>query len=79
MAHPLPGGEIPNADYETFAANTLRESYPWMPRALVQHYGRLYGARTKGWVAGASSLAGLGQHFGGNLYEAEARHLVARE
>lgn len=75
---PLPGGEIANADYETFA-NGLREAYPWMPRALVQHYGRLYGARTKDVVAGATSLAGLGQHFGGNLYEAEARYLVARE
>ncbi len=75
---PLPGGEIPNADYETFA-NSLREAYPWMPRDLVQHYGRLYGARTKDVVAGATSLAGLGRHFGGNLYEAEARYLVARE
>jgi glycerol-3-phosphate dehydrogenase len=75
---PLPGGEIPNADYETFA-NGLREAYPWMPRALVQHYGRLYGARTKDVVASAASLAELGQHFGGNLYEAEARYLVARE
>ena len=72
---PLPGGEIPNADYETFA-NNLRESYPWMPRKLVQHYGRLYGARTKDIVAGVSELAGLGQHFGGNLYEAEVRYLV---
>ena len=75
---PLPGGEIPNADYETFA-NTLRETYPWMPRALVQHYGRLYGARTRDMVGNATSLAGLGRHFGASLYEAEARYLVARE
>lgn len=75
---PLPGGEIPNADYETFA-NALRDTYPWMPRKLVHHYGRLYGARTKDVVGAATSLAGLGRHFGGNLYEAEARYLVARE
>lgn len=75
---PLPGGEIPNADYETFA-NALRDAYPWMPRKLVQHYGRLYGARTKDVVGAATSLAGLGRHFGGNLYEAEARYLVTRE
>jgi glycerol-3-phosphate dehydrogenase len=75
---PLPGGEIPNADYETFA-NSLRETYPWMPRKLVHHYGRLYGSRTKDVVGAATSLAGLGRHFGGNLYEAEARYLVARE
>jgi glycerol-3-phosphate dehydrogenase len=77
-AAPLPGGEMPNADYETFA-NGLREAYPWMPRPLVHHYGRLYGARTKDVVAGATSLAGLGRHHGGLLYEAEVRYLVAKE
>ncbi|MBA8841077.1 glycerol-3-phosphate dehydrogenase [Ochrobactrum sp. RH2CCR150] len=75
---PLPGGEIPNADYETFA-NSLRNNYPWMPRQLVHHYGRLYGARTKDVVAGATELSGLGRHFGANLYEVEVRYLVSKE
>ena len=74
----LPGGEMPNADYESFI-NTLREDYPWMPRDLVQHYARLYGARTKDIVRAATGLEGLGQHFGGHLYEREARYLVSRE
>ncbi|MBB6486741.1 glycerol-3-phosphate dehydrogenase [Rhizobium lusitanum] len=74
----LPGGEIPNADYVSFT-DTLRSAYPWMPRALVNHYGHLYGARTKLIVGDATSLAGLGRHFGGNLYEAEARYLAASE
>lgn len=75
---PLPGGEIANADFESFL-NLLRELHPWMPRKLVVHYARLYGARTKDVVAGAMNMDGLGRHFGGNLYEAEARYLVARE
>ncbi|MFT4012686.1 MAG: glycerol-3-phosphate dehydrogenase [Paracoccus sp. (in: a-proteobacteria)] len=75
---PLPGGDMANADYESYA-ELLRQLNPWMPRALVHHYGRLYGTRTREVVAGALSLAGLGRHFGGNLYEAEARYLVARE
>jgi glycerol-3-phosphate dehydrogenase len=75
---PLPGGDMPNADYESFA-NGLRERYPWMPRSLVHHYGRLYGTRTKDVVNGAANLAGLGRHFGGQLYEAEVRYLVAKE
>ncbi|PLL14585.1 glycerol-3-phosphate dehydrogenase [Tabrizicola sp. TH137] len=75
---PLPGGEMPGADYETFA-NALREDYPWMPRALVQHYGRLYGSRTRDLVGAAEGLTALGRHFGGQLYEAEARYLVERE
>ncbi|MDK4739905.1 glycerol-3-phosphate dehydrogenase [Rhizobium sp. CNPSo 3464] len=74
----LPGGDIPNADYTSFA-DTLREAYPWMPRVLVNHYGHLYGARTKTIIGDATSLAGLGRHFGGNLYEAEVRYLVAYE
>ena len=75
---PLPGGEIPNADFETFLGS-LRETHPWMPRALVHHYGRLYGARTKNVIGGATRLADLGRHHGGQLYEAEVRYLVAKE
>lgn len=74
----LPGGEIPNADYVAFS-DALRSAYPWMPRALVNHYGHLYGARTSQIVGDATSLAGLGRHFGGNLYEAEVRYLAAFE
>ncbi|KGJ03902.1 glycerol-3-phosphate dehydrogenase [Paracoccus halophilus] len=74
----LPGGEIANADYESFV-ETLRSGYPWMPRKLVHHYGRLYGARTPDLLGGARDLAGLGRHFGGQLYEAEIRYLVAKE
>lgn len=75
---PLPGGDIENADYETFR-DRLKRDYPWMPRALRQHYGRLYGTRVAKIVGEASSLEGLGRHFGGNLYEAEAAYLVAHE
>ncbi|KAB0681387.1 glycerol-3-phosphate dehydrogenase [Aureimonas leprariae] len=75
---PLPGGDMPDADYETFM-NSMRETYPWMPRRLAHHYGRLYGTRTRDVVNGATGLDGLGRHFGGELYEAEARYLVAKE
>ncbi len=75
---PLPGGEMPNADFESFI-NSCREAYPWMPRRLVHHYGRLYGSRMGDVVNGAARLEGLGRHFGGQLYEAEARYLVAKE
>ncbi len=74
----LPGGDMPNADYESFI-NTQREAYPWMPRDLVTYYGRLYGTRMRDIVGAAKSLADLGQHFGGHLYAAEVRYLVAKE
>lgn len=74
----LPGGDIANADYESYA-NLLRDLHPWLPRKLLHHYGRLYGSRTKDVVAGATQLADLGKHFGGQLYEAEVKYLVDTE
>jgi glycerol-3-phosphate dehydrogenase len=75
---PLPGGEIAGADFVGFT-EALKESYPWMPRGLLMHYARTYGARTARVVGGAGSTAALGRHFGAELYEAEVRYLVANE
>ncbi|SDY96446.1 L-erythritol 4-phosphate dehydrogenase [Jannaschia faecimaris] len=74
----LPGGDIPKADYDAFR-DQLKTDYPWMSRDLREHYGRLYGARTAMIVGDAKSLDGLGRHFGGTLFEAEARYLSAHE
>jgi D-erythritol 1-phosphate dehydrogenase len=75
---PLPGGEIEDADFVTFLEQ-MKATYPWMPRGLLAHYGRTYGARTDRVVGGATGVAGLGRHFGAHLYEAEVRYLVAHE
>lgn len=74
----LPGGEIANADYVAFAEG-LRSAYPWLPRPLLHHYGRLYGARTSNIISNAKGLGDLGRHFGANLYEAEVRYLIRFE
>lgn len=75
---PLPGGDMENSDFESFR-NFLKNTYTWMPAELREHYGRLYGTRIAEIVRGTASLEGLGQHFGGNLYEAEALYLVRKE
>ena len=75
---PLPGGDMVNADYESFR-NQLKRDYPWMPRELRRHYGRLYGTRVALIVGSAKSLDDLGSHFGGNLYRAEVDYLVKHE
>ena len=75
---PLPGGDMPGADFAAFA-DAMKREYPWMPRDLRRHYARLYGTRTAMIVGDAKGLDGLGRHFGGTLWEAEARHLVAHE
>lgn len=75
---PLPGGDIPKADYDLFR-DQLKRDYPWMTRGVREHFGRLYGTRTAMIVGEATSLDGLGRHFGGTLYEAEARYLAEHE
>ena len=75
---PLPGGDIANADFPSFLGE-LKGRHPWLTAELAQHYGRLYGSRADDLLAGAEGLADLGRHFGGRLYEREARYLIERE
>jgi glycerol-3-phosphate dehydrogenase len=75
---PLPGGDIPNADFEAFLAE-FRRSTPWLPEALARRYARAYGTRVDRLLAGARSLAELGEDFGGGLHEVEIDYLVSQE
>ncbi len=78
VSAPLPGGDMTNADYDLFR-QTLKTNFPWMPRELRDYYGRRYGTRTAMIAGEANGLSDLGRHFGGTLYEAEVRYLVAHE
>ncbi|WP_298968305.1 glycerol-3-phosphate dehydrogenase [uncultured Roseobacter sp.] len=75
---PLPGGDIPEADFETFLGQ-IRTDYPWLPSALAKHYARLYGTRLRQIVGDATELSALGRQFGPMLYEAEVTYLVTQE
>ncbi|MET0748425.1 MAG: glycerol-3-phosphate dehydrogenase [Rhizobium sp.] len=74
----LPGGDIEGADITRFFEK-LQQDYGWLPRSLSRHYARHYGARTARLIGGATSMAGLGQCFGTNFYEAEVRYLIEQE
>ena len=74
----LPGGELPGADFEAWLAG-LRARYIWLPPDIALGYARRYGARADALIDGAKSLTDLGRHFGGGLYEREARFLMAEE
>ena len=74
----LPGGDMPGADFDRFLAE-LRRARPWLPEALAHHYARLYGTRAKDVMNGARDLSGLGQHFGGLLYQCEIDYLRKAE
>src|SRR5690606_30870068 len=74
----LPGGDIPDADFERFLAG-LESNHAWLPEPLARHYGRLYGTRTARVIGSARSVPDLGACFGENFYECEARYLASEE
>ena len=74
----LPGGDMPEADFELFR-NALAQSFPGLPERLRTHYGRLYGTAAFDLLDGVATPADLGRHWGGQLYAREVAHLVAHE
>ena len=70
---PLPGGDI-GGTFSDFAAR-LQRDYSELPNALLLHYARLYGTRARDLLGAARTIADLGRHFGGSLYEREASYL----
>jgi D-erythritol 1-phosphate dehydrogenase len=75
---PLPGGDIPNADFAAFLRR-VQADYAWLPPDLAEHYAHLYGTRIRELLDGATRMADLGQHFGGLLYQREADFLRRTE
>ncbi|GAB4354473.1 MAG: glycerol-3-phosphate dehydrogenase [Gammaproteobacteria bacterium] len=75
---PLPGGEIPNADFDRFMAE-CRQRYPWLDQELLLDYARNYGTGIGRIVDGCATMEALGEHFGGGLYEREVVFLMERE
>ena len=74
----LPGGEMPGGDFARLSAG-IAHRYPWLPASAAAGYSRRYGTRVEDLLRGATSLGDLGRHFGGALYEREARFLIAEE
>jgi glycerol-3-phosphate dehydrogenase len=74
----LPGGDIPDADFERWLGG-FQQRFPFLSPALAQHYGRLYGTRAEALLDGAAGLADLGRHFGAMLYEREVAFLQRTE
>ncbi len=75
---PLPGGDIPQAKFEPFAARFAAD-HPWLPAALARRYARAYGTRAARIVGNAKTLAELGRSFAPGLYESELRYLRDNE
>jgi len=75
---PLPGGDLPNADFEQFLGD-LHAEFSWLSPSLVKHYARSYGTRTRALLKGVKGEADLGRRFGPDFYEREAVFLFETE
>ncbi|MFG6178103.1 glycerol-3-phosphate dehydrogenase [Halomonas sp. THAF12] len=75
---PLPGGDMPGADFEAFLKG-LQRDYPWLEADTATRYARLYGTLARGILGDARDYADLGEHLGADLYAVEARYLVDHE
>ncbi len=71
---PLPGGDMPDANFEAFAAQFARR-YPWLPAALARRYAHAYGTRAARVVGDAHALADLGDEIAPGIHAAELRYL----
>jgi len=75
---PLPGGDMPGADFDAFVAGLIA-AYPALPANILRRLARAYGTRATRILNGAQTLADLGEDFGGGLTAAEVDYLVAHE
>jgi len=73
-ATPLPGGDMPGADFEGFLAR-MRVRYDWLAAALLHRYARAYGTRMERMLAGCSKVTDLGEEVLPGLYAQEVLYL----
>jgi glycerol-3-phosphate dehydrogenase len=74
----LPGGDMPDADFEAFLASETA-ARPGLPAALIRRLARAYGTRIAVILGEARTMAELGEEFGGGLTQREVDYLVANE
>jgi len=77
-ATPLPGGDMPGADFDAYLA-TMTTKHPAFPEPVLRRLVRAYGTRAARILNGAKALGDLGEDFGGGLTGAEVDYLVAHE
>lgn len=74
----LPGGDIPNDDFEAYVSS-LAAAHPGLPQPLLHRLARAYGTCTPRVLGAAETPEALGTDFGGGLFQAEVDYLIDQE
>lgn len=74
----LPGGDLPDADFDAFLATLLRNN-PWLPPALARRYAHAYGTYVTRLLGSAKNLADLGEEIAPGLFTQELKYLAEHE
>ena len=74
----LPGGDIPNADFDAFET-ACRADYPWLHPETLHRLARTHGTRLKEVLGDSKNESDLGHHYGAGLYQKEVNYLIERE
>ncbi|MEQ8664101.1 MAG: glycerol-3-phosphate dehydrogenase [Rhodospirillales bacterium] len=74
----LPGGDM-SVEGHAAVADDLVKSCSGLPADIARRLARTYGTESNAVIAHARTLADLGTHFGGGLYEREVEYLMDAE
>jgi len=75
---PLPGGDLPGADFGRFRDRMARR-HAWLDHALLERYARSYGTRMERLLAGCDSMDDLGEMVLPGLPAREIEYLRREE
>ena len=75
---PLPGGDIPDADFERFMIN-LKNTYPKLPLELLRGVALRHGSLTRDVLKDAHEISDLGENFGAGLFGCEVDYFIKYE
>jgi glycerol-3-phosphate dehydrogenase len=75
---PLPGGDIPDADFERFLGGVLKR-YPELPPAYLRSVALRHGSLVGDVLRDAREISDLGENFGAGLFGCEVDYFVKHE
>lgn len=74
----LPGGDIPEADFDAYLAQ-MEAEYAWLEQSVLKRLLRAYGTRVHNILDGATSINMMGKMFASGVSERELNYVIENE